>query len=139
MGAALLRHALAAEDGWLRSIPVISAGVSARGGEPPTDHSVTSLKKIGLDISGHISRPLTQELINGALVVIGMTDSHKAMVRLMADPEPKNLILFREFVNEGEKEIADPYGCPLSVYEASRDEMVEALPSLVEFLKTLAR
>jgi protein-tyrosine phosphatase len=136
MGAALLRHALAAEDGRLRSVPVTSAGVSARGGEPPTDHSVTSLKKVGIDISEHISRPLTQELISGALAVICMTDSHRAMVRLLAEPEPKNLILFREFVKEGEKEIADPFGCPLSVYEASRDEMVEAVPSLVEFLRT---
>jgi protein-tyrosine-phosphatase len=65
-----------------------------------------------------------------------MTDSHRAMVRLMADPEPRNLILFREFTKGGEREIADPYGCPLSVYEASRDEMVEAIPSLVQFIKS---
>jgi protein-tyrosine phosphatase len=136
MGAALLRHALAAEDGPLRSVAVTSAGVSARGGEPPTDHSVASLRKVGIDISDHISRPLTQELVSGALAVICMTDSHRAMVRLLAEPEPKNLILFREFVKGGEREIADPFGCPLSVYEASRDEMVEAVPSLVEFLRT---
>jgi protein-tyrosine-phosphatase len=139
MGAALLRHALAAEEGPLRSIPVISAGVSARGGEPPTDHSVTALKKVGIDLSDHVSQPLTQDLIKKALAVICMTDSHRAMVRLMADPEPKNLILFREFMKDGDKEIADPYACPLSVYEASRDEMVEAIPSLVEFLKTQAK
>lgn len=36
------------------------------------------------------------------------------------------------------KEICDPYGGPLSEYEACRDEMVEAIPSLVEFLKGLA-
>jgi protein-tyrosine-phosphatase len=139
MGAALLRHALSAADEPLRSVPVISAGVSARGGEPPTDHSVTSLKKVGIDISDHVSQPLTQELINGAMAVICMTDSHRALVRLMAHPEPKNLILFREFTKDGDREIPDPFGCPLSVYEASRDEMVEAIPSLIEFLKTHAK
>ena len=35
-------------------------------------------------------------------------------------------------------EICDPYGGPLAEYEACRDEMVEAIPSLVEFLKDLA-
>ena len=139
MGAALLRHALAAEDGPLRSVTVISAGVSARGGEPATDQSVIALRKVGIDLSDHISQPLTQELVNGAMAVICMTDSHRAMVRLLADPEPRNLILFREFVKSGEREIADPYGCPLPVYEASRDEMVEAIPLLVEFLRTQAR
>ena len=34
------------------------------------------------------------------------------------------------------QEIGDPFGGSLKVYEASRDEMVEAIPSLIEFLKT---
>jgi protein-tyrosine-phosphatase len=34
------------------------------------------------------------------------------------------------------KEIGDPFGGSLKVYEATRDEMVEAIPSLIEFLKT---
>jgi hypothetical protein len=36
----------------------------------------------------------------------------------------------------GTVEIADPYGGPLSSYELSRDEMVEAIPSLLAFLRT---
>ena len=32
--------------------------------------------------------------------------------------------------------IGDPFGGSLKVYEATRDEMVEAIPSLIEFLKT---
>ena len=30
----------------------------------------------------------------------------------------------------------DPYGGALKLYESTRDEMVEAIPSLIEFLKT---
>jgi protein-tyrosine phosphatase len=135
MGEALVRHALQAEAEPLKSLKVISAGVSARGGEKPTPHSVTALKKVSLDISGHVSQPLTDKLIKDALAIICMTESHIAMVNLMADPEPKNLVLFRQFVGEGNPEIPDPYGCPLPLYEECRDEMVQALPSLVEFLK----
>jgi len=36
-----------------------------------------------------------------------------------------------------ELEICDPYGGPLKAYETARDEMVEAIPSLIAFLKTL--
>jgi protein-tyrosine-phosphatase len=36
-------------------------------------------------------------------------------------------------------EIPDPYGLHLSAYEASRDEMVAAIPSIMAYLqKTLA-
>jgi protein-tyrosine phosphatase len=37
---------------------------------------------------------------------------------------------------KGDKEIPDPFGGPLKLYELARDEMVEAIPSLLEFLKT---
>ena len=37
-----------------------------------------------------------------------------------------------------DQEIGDPYGGPLPLYEAARDEMVESIPSLVAHLRTLA-
>ena len=137
MGAALLRHALAAQPEPLRSIPVISAGVAARGNEPPTENSVIALKKVGIDLVGHLSQPLTQNLLDGALAVLVMTESHRAMIAATAEPVPRHLLLFREFVKSGLPEIADPYGLSLAAYETARDEMVEAIPSLLEFLRGL--
>ena len=138
MAAALLQHALAAQPEPLRSLKVISAGVAARTGEAVSENSVVALKKVGIDISHHRSQPLTQQMIDEALAVICMTESHRAMIQVQAEPVPDNLLLFRQFLpGEVEKEIADPYGGPLRVYEAARDEMVESIPSLVAYLKTL--
>ena len=137
MGAGLLQHALAAQPEPLRSLKVLSAGVAARDGERVSENSVLALKKAGIDISRHVSRPLTDELIERATAVLCMTESHRAMIQLQAETPPRNLFLFREFMPQrGHKEIADPYGGPLRVYEAARDEMVEAIPSLIAFLKT---
>jgi protein-tyrosine-phosphatase len=138
MAAALLQHALAAQPEPLRSLEVISAGVAARTGESVSENSVMALKKVGIDISNHRSQPLTQKMLDEAFAVLCMTESHRAMIQVQADPVPKNLFLFRQFMPEGvDKEIGDPYGGPLKVYEAARDEMVESIPGLVEFLKTL--
>jgi protein-tyrosine-phosphatase len=138
MAAALLQHALVAQPEPLRSLKVISAGVAARTGETVSENSVLALKKVGIDISHHRSQPLTQAMLDEALAVICMTESHRAMIQVQAEPVPKNLYLFREFLpGDGEKEIGDPYGGPLRVYEAARDEMVESIPSLVAHLKTL--
>jgi protein-tyrosine-phosphatase len=140
MAAALLRHALAAQPDPLRSLDVISAGVAARSGEPVTDHSVTTLKKVGIDISNHLSRPLTQELLNNALVVLCMTESHRASIASTASPPPKNLWLFRQFMPPGsDLEIPDPYGSPLRVYNTCRDEIVEAIPSLIAAISRLLK
>jgi len=138
MAEGLLKHALAGQPEPLKSLKVISAGVAARPGEPISENSITALKKAGIDIRGQQSRALTQELLDEALVVIGMTESHRTISQMQARPVPKHLYLFREFLPPpAEKEIGDPYGGPLKVYEASRDEMVEAIPSLLAFLKTL--
>ena len=138
MAAALLQHALAAQQEPLKSVQVVSAGVAARPGDPASEHSVTALKKVGIDLANHRSQQLTQQMLDEALAVLCMTESHRAMIQVQAEPVPKNLFLFREFMPDGaEKEIGDPYGGPLRVYEMARDEMVEAIPTLVERLKTL--
>jgi protein-tyrosine-phosphatase len=138
MAASLLQHALAAQPEPLRSLRVISAGVAARGGEAVSENSVQALRKVGLDISGHRSQPLTQEMLDEALAVICMTDSHQAMIEVQAEPVPQNLFLFRQFLpGPGDKEIGDPFGGPLRLYESVRDEMVESIPSLVAHLRTL--
>jgi protein-tyrosine-phosphatase len=138
MAAALLQHALAAQPEPLRSIKVISAGVAARPGEPVSENSVLALKKVGIDISQHRAQPLTQQLLDEALAVICMTESHRALIQVQAEPVPKNVFLFRQFLpSDGEKEIGDPYGGPLRIYEAVRDEMVESIPALVAHLRTL--
>jgi protein-tyrosine-phosphatase len=137
MAAALLQHALAAQPEPLRSYRVISAGVSAHPGEPISENSVIALKKVGLDLSSHRSQMLTQRMIDEAMLVLCMTESHRTLIMRQAVPAPKNVFLFREFMTRPEDlEIPDPYGGPLRVYEAARDEMVEAIPSIVEYLKT---
>ena len=138
IAAALLQHALAAQPEPLRSLKTISAGVMARTGEPASENSVWALKKVGIDISQHCSQPLTQQLLDEAFVVLCMTESHLAMIQVQADPVPKHLFLFRQFIpGETNREIADPYGGPLQLYEAARDEMVESIPWLIDQLKTL--
>jgi protein-tyrosine-phosphatase len=138
MAEGLLKHALAGQPEPLRSLKVLSAGVAARTGEPISENSITALKKAGIDISDLRAQALTQELLDNSLVVFGMTESHRAIIRMRARPAPANLHLFREFMPApADREIGDPYGGPLKVYEAARDEMVEAIPSIIAFLKKL--
>ncbi len=139
MVEALLAHALRAEDGPLARFQVASAGVAARNGDRASPHSVTALKKVGLDISDHRSRGLTPELLSQASAVFVMTESHRAIIQAMFEPMPQNIYLLREFMPpEADKQIADPYGGPLPLYEQCRDEIVEAIPSVLKFLRQQA-
>ena len=138
MAAALLQHFLAGQNEPLKSLQVVSAGIAARQGDPISDNAAIAMKKVGLDLSPHASQPVTQQLLDGALAVLCMTESHRAMIQLRFERVPKHLYLFREFLPPPvDPEVDDPYGGPLSVYETCRDNLVEAVPSVVNFLKTI--
>jgi protein-tyrosine-phosphatase len=138
MAAGLLQHALSGQPEPLRSLKVLSAGVAACTGQPVSANSVSAMKKVGIDISGMRSQPLTPKLADGALAIFAMTESHRAMIELNLDPAPENVFLFREFMpGNAHREIADPYGGSLAIYEHCRDEMVEAIPSILAQLRKL--
>ncbi|MGE9294200.1 low molecular weight protein arginine phosphatase [Ruficoccus sp. ZRK36] len=136
MGEKLLAHALQAEAAPLNAIVVDSAGVSAFSGEPASVNSVRALKKVGLDASSHQSQGMTQSIIDRSLAIFCMTESHRSLIDMQFQRTTPHIYLFRELMGGGAAvEIPDPFGSSLPAYEAARDSMVEAVPSIVAFLK----
>lgn len=136
MAEALFRHALAAEPSPLKDLKVASAGVFAATNQPATGNSCTALKKVKLDLSGHRSQPLTEELARKSLLILGMTRSHCELIKESFPNLPAEVRLMREFIpNTRDPEIPDPFGSDLAVYQICRDSMVEAIPPLLDYLR----
>jgi len=138
MAEALLRHALAAEPEPLKSLRVTSAGVSAWGGSPITPLSQTVLKKVGLDMSRPLSRALSPAMLSQAVLVVCMTESHRRRIRMDFPEYTGPILLAREKMPPpANPEVPDPYGADLATYEETRDAIVEGVPGIVQFLRTL--
>ncbi len=136
MAEKLLAHALAAEKEPLRSLQVVSAGISAYDNEPASRNSVRAMKSVGLDLSKHQSRSLSEDLISRSRYIFCMTASHRVLIELHFGDKAPPVYLFRELMpKESSIEIPDPFGQELDAYVACRDSMVEAIPSIVQFLK----
>jgi protein-tyrosine phosphatase len=97
MGEALLRARLA-ERGV--AAQVHSAGTLAWGG-PATGSAVLTMREHGLEIEGHLSRPLTDELVQHADLVLGMTRDHVWRASLGADGAVDRSFLVGELVRLG--------------------------------------
>jgi protein-tyrosine phosphatase len=136
MAQKLLQHALAAEGAPYDKLVVESAGVAAGYGEPASANSVAALKKVKIDLTQHKSQPITQTLLDRAFLILGMTDSHLDILTHYHKGLSERMHLFREFMEPHENEqIPDPYGQNFDAYQACLDSMIEAIPSLVRFIK----
>jgi len=137
MAEKLLQHALEAAGSPLRELVVKSAGVASGYGDPASENSVAVLRRVNLDLSQHRSQPLTDELVNQAFAIFGMTESHLEVIRHYYPNSPKRLHLLRDFLPKSEsKQIPDPFGQDFDAYKACLDSMVEAIPSVVAYLKS---
>ena len=138
MAERLMVHALGREEDPIASLGVSSAGVAAYPGDPASENAVRALKKVGISLDDHRSRPVTAELLASSLAVFCMTESHRQLLNARFSPAPEHIHLMREFLPaEAGREIPDPFGANLATYEACRDSMVEAIPSIISFLKSI--
>ena len=92
-------------------VRVRSAGVMTGGGSPATGQAVEAMNQVGVDLSGHTSNALTEDLIQDADVIYTMTDSHRQAV-LMQSPSAAD----KTHSLDPEGDIIDPFGGPVEIY-----------------------
>ena len=116
----------------------LSAGLAALDGQPPSAHAVTAMAELGLDISAQRSAQVTPELVDAVDYIFGVTFGHvENLVRCFPLAREK-MFLLREFVEElpmERKDIADPIGGDLGVYQTCRNQIKQGVESIIPFIE----
>ena len=134
MAEYLLRDRLGPDSGW----KVISAGLSAGDGMPASRSAVQVLKERKIDMSAHLSQPLFRELIDESALIVVMTASHLAQLRVMYPAVIEKAFLLKSFdPSRSGGDVDDPIGSSVDVYRGIRDEIEDALPGLISFMKDI--
>ena len=107
-----------------------SAGVFAEIGGRATDEAVRAMAKRGIDLSFHRTKPLTDELIDMADLILVMTAAHKQLIEGMAKGKVYTL---NEYAG-GEGDIPDPFGGDDAEYDATASAIYDALVDIAERL-----
>jgi protein-tyrosine phosphatase len=71
-------------------------------GYPATVHAVATMAAVGLDLSGHRSRTVTPELLDGADLVVAMTRQHAVELAVMAPRTWPRVFQVRDLVRRAE-------------------------------------
>src|SRR5712664_3869859 len=133
MAEGILRQALQGRGDYR----VMSAGLGAMEGQPPSIYAVQAVRELGIDISGQRSRMLTPDMVQQADYIFGMTHSHIDTVMLLYPHAAEKTFLLREFdetLDLFEKDISDPIGGSYDVYLSCRDQIEQGIASLLRFL-----
>ena len=127
-------------EGWLKQKlsgkgwRVESAGVAAWGGEPASPEAVEAMRGVGIDISGHRSQALSNSLVGGANYILAMTEGHRREVVRRWPEAGAKTFLVHDFGLGESRDVGDPVGYPVEVYQHTRDELVLALGEFLLYL-----
>ena len=102
----------------------VSSGVFAGAGSPATPEAVNAVAKLGADLSGHRSQPITQALIDSATSIWCMTAGHADRVIAM-DPTARDRV---ELLDPSGADIDDPIGGSQEIY----DHVARRIEAIIE-------
>lgn len=127
MAMALLRKKMKEKN--RADVEVSSAGIMLMGGLSATESTKDILKKDGMDVSGHLSQRVTNEMIKKSDLILVMEKVHEDRILQLA-PEVKNRVfLLKEFakINDSNLDISDPIGKPIEFYEQTYSTIKESI------------
>ena len=112
------------------NVLIDSAGIFAPIGECAADNAILAMKKRDIDLSLHRTKPVTEDLIEMADVILAMTGAHKMLIENMA---PDKVFTLCEYAGD-DGDIPDPYGGDLDEYEEVAEEINDLLVDIAEKL-----
>lgn len=133
MAEHMARDYLRGSNGW----EVTSAGTAAGFGMPASGQAVDVMRERGIEMSGHLSRPVTRELVDGAAVVVVMTAAHRDQLMHYFPEAREKVFLLKSFCCPAGGDVEDPIGMSIDVYRRVAGDIQAALPELAAFLREL--
>lgn len=109
------------------NLQIKSAGIAVYDGEKASKNTIEAMKKIGIDISEHKASQIHRDLVEEVDLILTLSRSHKEFIVLNYPSSKNKIFTLTEYAYGVEKDIEDPFGRSLAVYEKTRDEIYQAV------------
>lgn len=113
-----------------RDIDVLSAGIAASENCPAAQEAIELLGDQGVDLTQHLSRQVTAEMVSESDVILAMTANHLSVLQ---NARPELAGRMRMLRPDG-RDVSDPIGGGVEVYRDCSRELAESIESLVNEL-----
>lgn len=111
-------------------VDILSAGVAAADNLPASSHAIQILERRGIDLSQHLSRQVTHEMLDKSDHIFAMTPGHLDVL-MQARPDLQGRMRLLKDDGAG---ISDPIGGTMADYQHCASEITDCLQFIVEEL-----
>lgn len=137
MAEAIL-NSLLHEHGLSSQYVAVSAGTAAAPGMPAAENAIETMASDGLDLQGHESSPVSNQLVAKASLILTMTQSHKTEMIQRFPEAAARVYTLGEYAGEpfgADWEVDDPVGGSRQMYESCRRDLRSAMIRVVKRLE----
>ncbi len=113
-----------------------SAGLAAYPGFPASPNALKVARKYGVDITSHLSKNISEEILKNADYVFAMTSTHLQVIKEQFPEYSKRVYILKEFAQTDDgsfsPDVDDPIGQDEIVYELCFIELEKAIKGVLE-------
>ena len=120
----------------LKNFTFQSAGIFTRNNQPASSNSQKAIESKAFSLKEHRSQELSQELIDQAYMILGMTTAHIQQLEFQYNNLPSKIFTFRHWLNDNEIDIPDPFGGNIEEYKNCLDSIEESISGIAQYLES---
>ncbi len=132
MAQTVFAQLLAADGTGPDQVMIESAGLYASQGMPASKEAVEVLAAEGIDLTQHRARPVTDELLESADLVLTMTRDHRDRLWDRYPYLKNKIFMLAEYAGQPEAEISDPFGQGIQAYQETLQQIKYLLAMIVK-------
>ena len=117
-------------------VTVGSAGTGAWDGTPASEGAYLVSLEHGLDLSSHVARLLTRDLVEEASLIITMARHHRSRVEELGGGARMHLLGELAGLTGAAAEVSDPFGADIEAYRDTFDQLESLLSISLDRLMT---
>ncbi|TDJ54951.1 MAG: low molecular weight protein arginine phosphatase [Gemmatimonadetes bacterium] len=117
-------------------VTVGSAGTGAWDGTPASEGAYLVSLEHGLDLSSHVARLLTRDLVEEASLILTMARHHRSRVEELGGGARMHLLGELAGLTGAAAEVSDPFGADIEAYRDTFDQLESLLSLSLDRLMT---
>lgn len=136
MAQTVFAKLLAANGIGPEQVIIESAGLYAASGRPASNEAVEVLAAEGIDLTQHRARPVTEELLENADLILTMTRDHRNQLSDRYPHLRNKIFMLAEYAGKPAAEISDPFGQGSRAYQETLQQIKYLLAIIVKSFRS---